>query len=425
MRALIISLMIFFSFSGSNIYAQLSFEGGVENSVIPVSYINKSIDMFAVKNNAEGTNDGKVVLSLTDAASWTVKWEKKEGNNYIEVFGYVLSDNAVYLDNQGDGIYKVTATGGGEPVDKYFAIVNQYIKISDKDLKLEVKNPDGCDCINIQINNLSITKPDFFKSIVFTIVDNYELLRSGETIANVDSDIALITIQDCDLKLHEVTYRVKITDRYGFEWLSDFINFKSKVPKAMFSLDPVKGEAPLDVDFTNQSDNADAYSWYVYKDLSTLAGVTKVQDSLWIPIDNNTDLSYKYKHPGKYAVKLIATNTSGINQCKSEYMIKIGDRIAVDSSLVQVPNVFTPNGDGKNDIFRVKAFSLKSFHGVVFNRLGRKVYEWDDPKGGWNGKIGGSYATPGTYFFVIEAVGTEQKYKRYVKKGTVLLIRER
>jgi len=425
MRALVIFLLFFFSFGVSNMFAQLSFEGGAENSTITVSYMGNSIPMFAVKASAEGVNDGKVVLTLTDAASWTVKWEKKEGDNFIEVFGDVLSDNAVYLDNQGDGIYKVTATGGGEPVNKSFAIVNQYIKMSDEDFYLDVENPDACDCINIRINSLSITPPDFFENIVFANVNNFELLRSGETLANVPSETVLTSIQDCVLSPDNVEYQVKITDSYGFEWLSNIINFKSKVPKALFFLDPVKGEAPLEVNFTSESDNADTYSWYIYKDFSTLAGVTEVQDSLWIPVDNRKKFSYIYKHPGKYAVKLIATNTSGINQCQSEYIIKNGDRIAVDSSLVQVPNVFTPNGDGKNDIFRVKALSLKSFHGVVFNRLGRKVYEWDDPKGGWNGKIGGSYATPGTYFFVIEAVGTEQNDKRYVKKGTVLLIRER
>lgn len=68
--------------------------------------------------------------------------------------------------------------------------------------------------------------------------------------------------------------------------------------------------------------------------------------------------------------------------------------VNVVESLLDVPNVFTPNGDGKNDIFKVKALSLESFQGVILNRWGRKIYEWNDPSEGWDGRIGGKYASP-------------------------------
>ena len=424
MRVFIISLLFSLVSGLSVAHAQLTFEGGESNTLV-VSYMGSSVNMFAVKDVDNSKSDGVVVLTLNEPELWSVAWEKKDGESYMPVIGNPLEGGVYSMPNQGDGIYRVKADRDGESFEKYFAIVNQYIKISDEDFTLEVENPDACADINIRINRLSISRPDFFESIVFTGVDNYELFRSGEQLTNIPSSTVLTSIQDCCPSPGEVTYMVRITDRYGFKWESNFINFKSRVPRAMFSLDPSGGEAPLEVSFTNESENADTYSWYVYKDFSSLDGVTELQDSLWIPVDNSTDISYIYKHPGRYAVKLIAVNDQGSNQCKSEYMLKEGEGIVVDSSLVQVPNVFTPNGDGKNDMFRVKALSLKSFHAVVFNRLGRKVFEWDDPKGGWNGKIGGSYAAPGTYFFVIEAVGAEQDNKKYVKKGTVLLIRER
>ena len=112
----------------------------------------------------------------------------------------------------------------------------------------------------------------------------------------------------------------------------------------------------------------------------------------------------------------------GINQCADT--VSLESYIVVDSSLVDVPNVFTPNGDGMNDIFKVKTRSLENFQGVILNRWGRKVYEWTDPQGGWDGRIHGKYATPGTYFYIITARGREKNNPpRYVKKGAVMLIR--
>ena len=98
--------------------------------------------------------------------------------------------------------------------------------------------------------------------------------------------------------------------------------------------------------------------------------------------------------------------------------------VNVVESLVDVPNVFTPNGDGKNDVFMVQALSVENFHGVILNRWGRKVYEWSDSQGGWDGRINGKYATPGTYYYIITAKGRERNDPpEYVKKGALMLIR--
>ena len=54
----------------------------------------------------------------------------------------------------------------------------------------------------------------------------------------------------------------------------------------------------------------------------------------------------------------------------------------------------------------------------------RKVYEWHDPEGGWDGRINGKYATPGTYYYIVTARGREKSNPpKYVKKGALLLVR--
>ena len=81
--------------------------------------------------------------------------------------------------------------------------------------------------------------------------------------------------------------------------------------------------------------------------------------------------------------------------------------VSVSESMLRVPNVFTPNGDGANDEFRVVYRSLKEFHCWVYNRWGHLVYEWSDPAKGWDGTIGGRPAAEGAYFYVIRALGTD------------------
>ena len=81
--------------------------------------------------------------------------------------------------------------------------------------------------------------------------------------------------------------------------------------------------------------------------------------------------------------------------------------VYVNPVKLKIPNVFTPNGDGKNDEFRVAYRSLKEFHCWVYNRWGHLVYEWSDPAKGWDGTINGRPAAEGAYFYVIRALGTD------------------
>lgn len=74
------------------------------------------------------------------------------------------------------------------------------------------------------------------------------------------------------------------------------------------------------------------------------------------------------------------------------------------SDTIFVPNVFTPNADGTNDVFMIYNTGYNSLKCEIFNRWGKKVYEWDAINGGWNGKIGGALASDGVYYFMLSAI---------------------
>ena len=92
------------------------------------------------------------------------------------------------------------------------------------------------------------------------------------------------------------------------------------------------------------------------------------------------------------------------------------DKILVEPSSLDIPNVFTPDGNGDNDYFFVESKSLRSLSVQVFSKSGKRVYlyngEGDSLRDwqGWDGKIGSSYVSPGVYFYIIRARGWDDVF---------------
>jgi gliding motility-associated-like protein len=88
-----------------------------------------------------------------------------------------------------------------------------------------------------------------------------------------------------------------------------------------------------------------------------------------------------------------------------------------------MPNAFTPNGDGNNDVFRIPpSVSIPLSRFTIFDRWGQQVFTTRDAGVGWNGTFGGRPAIAGVYVWVIETVDPPTG-ERSVYKGTVILVR--
>lgn len=87
-----------------------------------------------------------------------------------------------------------------------------------------------------------------------------------------------------------------------------------------------------------------------------------------------------------------------------------------------VPNAFTPNNDGRNDVFHVIAAGVpKLDFFCIWNRWGQEVYRSADLPGGWDGSWQGKPAPSGTYVWMVQ--GVDYTGRRFSRKGTVTLIR--
>jgi len=108
------------------------------------------------------------------------------------------------------------------------------------------------------------------------------------------------------------------------------------------------------------------------------------------------------------------------NGCTASAQVTLD--ISPDCLLYSIPDAFTPNGDGKNDIFRVKTGDdPRGFSLIVFNRNGAKVFETSNVAAGWDGMIGGNSAPTGAYVYVLQATTSAGILVR--KQGTLLLVR--
>jgi OOP family OmpA-OmpF porin len=90
-------------------------------------------------------------------------------------------------------------------------------------------------------------------------------------------------------------------------------------------------------------------------------------------------------------------------------------------SEINVPNVFTPNGDDVNDNWHVRTVNLTAIEIYVFDRWGMKVFESHESNTEWDGNNGSSPCTEGVYYYIITASGSDRK--SFVEKGFVHLVR--
>jgi|GEM_PF-705836 len=139
----------------------------------------------------------------------------------------------------------------------------------------------------------------------------------------------------------------------------------------------------------------------------------------WQPVSslNNPNISYPIAtptEPTQYIVE--GLNAQG---CRSYDTVNVG----IDyRNRLFIPNAFSPNGDGKNDVFKVPNLTFERIMEFrVFNRWGQEIFSTTDSKQGWDGTWKGTPQDMGTYTYLIRVGypdGLEETYK-----GNVTLVR--
>ncbi|MDP4202299.1 MAG: gliding motility-associated C-terminal domain-containing protein [Bacteroidota bacterium] len=169
----------------------------------------------------------------------------------------------------------------------------------------------------------------------------------------------------------------------------------------------LEGSGPLNVSFKSNANLpvTQFYEWRIYN-LANTTNYLRYTDA---------DLRYVFNETGDYKVTLTVTNSASSCSYSDSLTVK------VSASFINVPNVFTPNGDGQNDQFRVSYRSIANYKILLYSSWAGRVYTSTDPAQGWDGRVGGRLAPPGVYYYLISATGTDGK--KFKLKGNVNLLR--
>lgn len=179
------------------------------------------------------------------------------------------------------------------------------------------------------------------------------------------------------------------------------------------------GSAPLTVVFHANAENVGMYTphyeWRFTKEGETQPYLVRYEE----------ETEYTFTEAGSHRIVLYATFINGtdtVAYTKDYWQDAQPITIQISESKLEMPNAFSPNGDGINDIYRAKNNyqSIVEFDAYIFNRWGQKIYEWHDPAGGWDGKFNGKDVKQGVYFVLVKAKGADGR-KYNIKKDVNLL----
>lgn len=182
------------------------------------------------------------------------------------------------------------------------------------------------------------------------------------------------------------------------------------------------GSAPLQVHFAPNVENPEGYEayyeWRFYKE------GTSIEEPYLVRHEEETD--FTFNEAGGHCIALIAYFMNGndtIVKYDTDYWMDATPiRISISTSKLDFPNAFSPNGDGMNDIYRAKTDyqSIVEFKAVIYNRWGQKLYEWNNPAGGWDGTYKGNPVKQGVYYVQVTAKGADGR-RFNIKKDVNLL----
>ncbi len=274
--------------------------------------------------------------------------------------------------------------------------------------------------------------PDYFNSCnpspLFSVPNNnwgYQSPNSGNGYAFVGAYLATSAnsreymqapLKD-SLKAGEeycVKFYVSVADKY--KYAADGIGaYFSKIPVSS----TVNTVLPYIAQVNNPSGNiiTDTMNW------------TKVSGSFIASGGEKYIVIGNFKDDANTNTSII--NNGAINTGASYYIDDVSVMLCSDTvkpitpvliSSITIPNIFTPNNDGTNDVFSITCKNIKTLNCKIYNRWGVLVGELKNVNDSWDGRTtAGLECTDGVYYYILTAIGLDEK--EYEEKGFLQLVR--
>lgn len=196
-------------------------------------------------------------------------------------------------------------------------------------------------------------------------------------------------------------------------------------PVAAFSASSTSGCNPLTVTFTNTSQNATNYEWYFGNGNNANVGDLSSQTQTYTASANQMLIAINGPCSDTAYASIVIVECGCTDPLATNYdptaVQNDGSCIYPEPSVITA-NIFTPNGDGNNDVFKLTTMNATEVILKINNRWGNNVYEGTGLDPQWDGKINGTIAPDGVYFYQYTVKGLMGK--EITGQGFLQLIRQ-
>ncbi|MCA1751040.1 MAG: gliding motility-associated C-terminal domain-containing protein [Flavobacteriales bacterium] len=174
------------------------------------------------------------------------------------------------------------------------------------------------------------------------------------------------------------------------------------LPIANFTISDNPAPINFDVTFTSTSENATSLLWNMGDEPGQF---------------NDDVVTYSYPEPGNYTVTLTALNSAGCADSTSR-ILNIDGRLILPPRL---PNTFSPNEDGLNDVYFVRGGPFTEFDFKIYNGWGQEIFNSTSQENGWDGNHEGKQLPLGVYVYTLKATNVLGNF--YEITGKINLLR--
>jgi len=261
----------------------------------------------------------------------------------------------------------------------------------------------------------------------FNYMDNFSLVETR------DLNLQYISILQGNSCTGNLLLKAPTKPGSAYQWYKDSIALTGATDSIYVV--PVTGNGNYNVRITNSATTNCIISEslpVLISELSALQWVTDTivcsnQETIIAPVipgilyswsGGVRDSSVRVNRPGVYN---ITANDS--NGCSKNFVIQVRTKICSNCDVL-LPNAFSPNGDGINDIFKSQGTcNADEYNLQIFARSGALIFETKDINNGWDGSFNGKQVPVGPYYYLVRYKNIISQSDFIYKSGVVILFR--
>jgi gliding motility-associated-like protein len=320
-----------------------------------------------------------------------------------------FGNNSFRID-YGDGTSAIIGTGIIIPPHNYPTIGTYHVGL----VLLDTNYCNQADTFALDLHIFPSLKAQFTTPALGCIPYNAVFTNTSLGGLQYKWDYGDVSPQDSTTSLVNVQHLYKNAGTYIIQLIANDSTTCNKADTARFTITtlgkPIPGftvspQPPLNnqaIIFTNTSSGGSSYKW-LFGDGDTLVTTSYAS------------VSHIYEASGIFNACLIVFNDAGCSDTLCQPVQ------ALITPLFDVPNAFSPNGDGVNDMIFVKGFGIAKLQWNIYNRWGILVFQSTNKNTGWDGMYNGRMQPEDVYHYVLEVKMSDGT--KYTKKGDITLLK--